>query len=74
LSQQSAIMATIYKILHRLSNDEFMSVASRANRKQADLLVESLKQHCPGEYEVVEVVTDAETGFRVKALPSITGR
>ena len=68
------MMATIYKILHRLSNDEFMSVASRANRKQGDLLVESLKQHCPGEYEIVEVVADAETGFRVKALPSITGR
>ena len=54
-------MAKIYKVLHKLPNGEFFSVASRDERSQADMLIESLKVHCPGEYEILEVVSKAET-------------
>jgi hypothetical protein len=56
-------MAKIYKILHRLLNGKFLSVASRPDRAQADLLVESLKQICPGDYEIVEEVPDVGDKF-----------
>jgi hypothetical protein len=36
----------------------FLSVASRPDRAQADLLVESLKRICPGDYKIVEEVPD----------------
>ena len=61
----------IYKILHKLPTGEFLSVASRDDRGQADLLVQSLKLNCPGEYEIVEVVAEVETYSRIDvAAPS----
>jgi len=55
----------IYRILHKLPNGEFLSVASRDDRGQADLLVHSLKLNCPGEYEIVEQVAEVETYSRI---------
>jgi hypothetical protein len=68
-------MAKIYKVLHKLPNGEFFSVASRDERSQADMLIESLKLHCPGEYEILEVVSKAETYslIDVRALNKLSG-
>jgi hypothetical protein len=68
-------MATNYKILHKLPNGEFLSVASRDERNQADLLVQSLKLHCPGEYEILEIAAKAEThsGIDVDAPIKLSG-
>lgn len=67
-------MAKIYKVLHKLPNGEFLSVASRDEWSQADLLVQSLKLNCPGEYEIVEVEPEAETGrIVVRATNKLNG-
>src|SRR5258708_38094790 len=60
--QEERVMATTFKILRKLGNGEFVYIASCTDRKQAALLVKSLKQHWPGGYEIVAVVTDIETG------------
>jgi hypothetical protein len=64
-------MAKTFKILRKLGNGEFVYAASCADRKQAALLVKSLKQHWPGVYEIVAVVTGIETGSSDCDMPSI---
>ena len=64
-------MAKPFKILRKLGNGEFVYVASCADRKQAARLVESLKEHWPGVYEIVAGVTGIETGSSDCDMPSI---
>ncbi len=53
-------MPKTYKISRKLGTGEFVYVASRSGRGQADLLVQWLTQHWPGVYEIVEVAPNME--------------
>jgi|HubBroStandDraft_4_1064222.scaffolds.fasta_scaffold1422886_1 hypothetical protein len=54
-------MSQTYKISRKLGNGEFVYVASRSGREQADLLVQWLARHWPGAYEIEEVAPNMET-------------
>ena len=51
-------VAIRYEIRRKLANCESLCIAEFTDRKQADQLAQSLNQHWPGEYEVLEVVAD----------------
>ena len=51
-------MAIRYEIRHKLENGDDICVAECTDRNKADKLAQSLKEMWPGEYEVLEVVTD----------------
>ena len=53
-----AVMPTRYELRRKLDNGDFLCVAESDDRKKADKLAQSLKEMWPGEYEVLEVVTD----------------
>ena len=57
-STHKATMAIRYEIRRKLDNGEVLCVAESDDREKADELAQSLKQLWPGEYEVLEVISD----------------
>jgi len=51
-------MAIRYEIRHKLENGDDICVAECTDRNKADKLAQSLKEMWPGEYEVLEVISD----------------
>ena len=51
-------VAIRYEMRRKLDNGDFLCIAECAERKKADQLTQSLKEMWPGEYDVLEVVTD----------------
>jgi hypothetical protein len=51
---------TRYKILRELDDGEFLWMASRDNPEEAKQLIESFREHWPGEYVIREDVEPEE--------------
>jgi hypothetical protein len=51
-------MAIRYEVRRKLDNGDFLCVAECDDRKKANELARSLKEMWPGEYDVLEVVSD----------------
>jgi hypothetical protein len=59
-------MATMYEIILRLDNGEVVVMASRPNRAQANVLVQSLNQRWPAKYVILESVEDDKVDLKLR--------